>query len=361
MSRPLLMIACYAAKYGGNFIRSVSALAGAYDGDVTFLLPEAARDKKWLDELGDYAIEFASFTNKGLHDACAALGRKCGRDVIVHVHFLTGLSLRTITAEFPNVLCHWHMAVDPPVGLKNKMIAVAKRAVFSTFYPRARFIAVSEPVAASLREEYPMARVECVPNAIDFSRYVGRKVDARNRPNRPIRALIFGSHFERKAIDVAMAACDRLAQRGYDVVLTVATHSPCECREKVAAIRGDVPSWMHIIPVMEDVASLYESADLFLSPSRSEAFGYAVVEGAYMGCGVVASDVPGQNTLKCIQGIQWVHPEDPDGLADAMLASVGMLTSRAQVVLDALRSDLECQYGIDSWVEQILNIYSSIG
>lgn len=132
MSRPLLMIACYAANYGGgNFIRSASALAGAYDGDVTFLLPEAARDKKWLDELGDYAIEFASFTNKGLHDACAALGRKCGRDVIVHVHFLTGLSLRTITAEFPNVLCHWHMAVDPPVGLKNKMVAVAKKGPYS--------------------------------------------------------------------------------------------------------------------------------------------------------------------------------------------------------------------------------------
>lgn len=362
MSKPLILIACYAASYGGNFIRSMRALADAYDGDVSFLLPEKARGMKWLDELGEYETGFTPFDRKGLRNACVALARKYGNYAIVHTHFVGGLSLREVTQVFPNVLCHWHMALDAPIGLKSKTISLVKKAVFNTFYSKARFIAVSEPVASAIRREYPKVRVECVPNAIDFSRYADCGLEVHGRPAFPIRALIFGSHFERKGVDIAMDACAKLLQRkAGGCILTVPTHNPSECVKKVVAIRGEVPSWLHIVTVVEDVASLYSSTDLFLSPSRSEAFGYAVVEAAYMGCGVVASDVPGQNSLKGIKDIQWVRADDPDELAEAMLASVDMITSRTQDELDALRVDLEAQYGIDCWVGRMLEIYKTVG
>lgn len=213
MSKPLILIACYAANYGGNFIRSMRALADAYDGDVSFLLPEKACGKKWLDELGDYEIGFTSFDREGLHCACVALAEKYGKHAIVHTHFVAGLSLREVTQVFPNVLCHWHMALNAPIGLKSKAISLVKKAVFNTFYPNARFIAVSEPVASALRREYPKVRVECVPNAIDFSRYADCGLEVHGRPAYPIRALIFGTHFERKGVDIAMDACDKLLQR----------------------------------------------------------------------------------------------------------------------------------------------------
>lgn len=179
-------------------------------------------------------------------------------------------------------------------------------------------------------------------------------------PSASLRVLVFGTHFERKAVDVAMSGCDRLIKQGRDVTLTVPVHSEGECASKVIALRGGVPRWMHIVPVTEDVPSFYSSHDLFLSPSRSEAFGYAAVEAAYMGCGVVASDVPGQNSLKGIDGIQWVRPNDPEDLANAMVASADLLSARTGNDLGALRASLESQYGIGRWIADMLKVYDSL-
>lgn len=360
MEDTVIYIANYAANYGGNFIRSLRVLAEIRGGVSVFLFPEGAKVKSWVSELEGHEVLFASFSGRGFHEACEGLAVRYGKSALVHTHFVEGLHLAQVLRTFKRVVCHQHMAIDAPADWRGAVKALAKRLIYGSFYSKAKFVAVSKPVAESLSALYPNVAIKCVPNAIDFSRYDENAARSIARPHTPLRALIFGTHFERKAVDVAIDACERLTSCGREVMLAIPTHNIADAVGKVEALKGGVPSWVHIVPVTEDVASLYDSADVFLSPSRSEAFGYAVVEAAYMGCGVVASDVPGQNSLKDIVGIQWVNPEDPDGLADAMLASRDLFLSRAPEDLDALRDDLELQYGIERWVADMLAVYESI-
>lgn len=360
MNNTVVVISNYAANYGGNFIRSIRALACACSGSVIFLFPEEARGKLWVEKLDGYEVEFVPFDRQGFHDACSSLVVRCGRDVLAHTHFVDGLLLAQVTECFDRVICHQHMALDRPSGLKGKTKAVLKKVLFGGIYSKALLVAVSEPVAASLRRAHPKARVECVPNAIDFSRYAGSVADAATRPLRiaarpRVRHALRAqggrrSHERLRSPDQARQGCH--------------SHSPRpqrgRMRQQGDCASGGVPRWMHIVPVTEDVPSFYSSHDLFLSPSRSEAFGYAAVEAAYMGCGVVASDVPGQNSLKGIDGIQWVRPNDPEDLANAMVASADLLSARTGNDLGALRASLESQYGIGRWIADMLKVYDSL-
>lgn len=358
--RSLLVISNYAANYGGNFVRSIVRLADAYGANTVFLFPDAARGKPWISDLGSYDIRFSSFGKSQLGSSCASLRRELGEDILVHTHFVDGLLFGQVKRSFHRVVCHQHMAVEPARGILDRAKAALRRALVGKAYEGVTLVAVSQPVAESLRGDYPSAVTTCVPNAIDFSRYDDCPSRECSLERNLIRALIFGSHFERKGVDVAVESCKKLIAKGVGVELTVSVHDVEECAGKIKSLCGGVPPWLHVIPVTEHVDELYAASDVFLSPSRSEAFGYAVVEAAYMGCAVVASDVQGQNTLMGIPGSRWVHPEDVDGLAKAMEEAFMEHRLSPSEEFASRRDCLESRYGIDRWVADMLQIYESV-
>lgn len=358
--RSLLVISNYAANYGGNFIRSIVRLADAYGANTVFLFPDSARGKPWLSDLDGYNVRFSSFEKSQFGSSCESLRKELGGDILVHTHFVDGLLFGQVKRSFRRVICHQHMAVDPARDILGRAKKALRRALVGKAYEGVTLVAVSQPVADSLRGDYPSAVTTCVPNAIDFSRYDDCPPRGRTSECNLIRALIFGSHFERKGVDIAVESCKKLIAKGIGVELTVSVHDVEECARKIKGLCGGTPPWLHVVPVTEYVGELYARSDVFLSPSRSEAFGYAVVEAAYMGCAVVASDVQGQNTLMGIPGSWWVHPEDVDGLAKAMedAFSEYRLSSSAEFL--GRRDYLKSRYGIGRWVTDMLQIYESV-
>lgn len=362
--KTLIFICDYAADYAGNFIRSLIRLAEAYDGRVAYAFPERAAEKRWASLLPTESVRFVSFSGRQFGADCEQLLAEFGNECLVHVHFCDDMRLLEIKRRFRHIVCHVHMADEAPVKLKSRLRKMAEQPLRSLLYGRMyrgiKLVGVSRPVAESVKRRYPEADVACVPNAIDFSRFRGCTVPERPLNGHGLSALVFGTHFYRKAADVAMEACGRLVSEGLGIELTVPAHSVVKCSREVRSARGGVPSWVKVVRVSEDVGLLYAQADCFLSPSRSEAFGYAVVEAAYMGCRVIASDVPGQSSLKDVPGIAWIPADDAASLARAIAESRDWLSARSEADFQNTRAYLEEHYGIERWVEGMLAVYESV-
>jgi glycosyltransferase involved in cell wall biosynthesis len=109
---------------------------------------------------------------------------------------------------------------------------------------------------------------------------------------------------------------------------------------------------------VREIKDVYDSIDVFISPSRSEAFAYAVAETAYCQCQVIASDVPGQNTMKDIPGILWVESDNVQSLVDAILQSVERKNNgEAEKIKVGQRKYVREHYGVDLWVQKNLDVY----
>jgi glycosyltransferase involved in cell wall biosynthesis len=98
--------------------------------------------------------------------------------------------------------------------------------------------------------------------------------------------------------------------------------------------------------------------DCFISPSREEAFGYAVAEAAYCDCQVVASNVPGQNTMIDIPGIIWIETENIKDLETAICtAMLNKENGQLKDIKLRQRAYTQEHYDIPQWVEMNKSLY----
>ena len=357
-SNTVVFICNYAAEYAGNFIRCIMALGGQFQ-KCLIVLPRQARDKLWISRLNNFDLWYTDFRMGSLENVARSILEKYDRKTLIHTHFIAGLALIPFLKRFDHVICHYHMAVKQPLNKREKINYHIHRAIYSILLKKLVLIAVSQPVKEALSAVYPASRIICIPNAIDFARYTGKR--SFQKKEGPLNLLIFGSFFYRKGVDLALKACSLLSKSGRSIKLTIVSENLVQCEKQASEVcGGEIPCWVNIVPATEDVESLYSAADVFLSPSRTEAFGYAVVEASYMGCLIVATDVPGQNSLINVPGTLWVNSGDVEGLylAIANLTNEELYLSPNE--LGVRQGWLEDHYGADAWVDSILSFYQEI-
>jgi glycosyltransferase involved in cell wall biosynthesis len=109
--------------------------------------------------------------------------------------------------------------------------------------------------------------------------------------------------------------------------LVVAGDGPLRSDIEALAAAAGVADRLHLLgPVdRQGVADLLGAADLFVFPSVWESFGLAAVEAAVAGLPVVASDltVLREVMTNCGVPVRFADPEDVEGWADAIRASLG--------------------------------------
>lgn len=369
------MVANYAAFYSGNFIASLTALEkelAKLNVPVTYVFPVKAPFSNW-GENGKYdenhVIQTTDFEPHALavtlreivHSKAAPL------HTIVHMHFLDwkaiGAVSKALRREECTLVVQEHMRAD--FGLEN-IAALSwkqrgkewiKRILYKRVTSACRMIGVSDAVyhdLCNIRGEY--SKTYMVRNAIATSRLDGqRDNNLKLDPSRDV--VIFGTHFERKGVDTALKA---VMKAGNGLRLVVLTHREAEASERLDALCTEWRRYAAVYHVVEDIASVYNYALCFISPSRSEAFGYAVAEAAYCDTQVIASDIPGQNSMKCVPGIQWVGAEDENDLAEALTSCyekrqnhLEELKEQKKVQQDYIRS----HFGVETWCKEILKVY----
>lgn len=303
-------------------------------------------------------IFFCDFSPKALYFCCKKIASKIGKhSTIAHTHFIDFLHLLAVKLCFRHNVCHYHMAAPDNNTIKRKI----RKIVCNIIYFKSIIIGVSEPVTSKLHSYFKFSKCECITNAIDFdsldSYSSGSSKSAPSDPEK-FRLLIHGSHFIRKGVDLAIQAVEQINLNHPIKCSLLITAHPTSVAEELVNQYAPNSNNIQVMDVIRDVKDLYDSVDAFISPSRSEAFAYAVAESSYCNCQVIASDVPGQNTMKDIPGIIWVEPNSVQSITNAILDAIDRKSSPDLAEINRKQKEYVTKnYGIDTWVARNMEIY----
>jgi len=189
---------------------------------------------------------------------------------------------------------------------------------------RARLvICVSAATQADAARLVPEAasRLRLVVNGLDpiFRPDDRGKDDPAGRSDPRPYILHVGSSLPRKNREAALHAL-ALVRRERDLRLILAGSGPTQELVSLATSLGIADAVTYATdPQDEAVAALYRQAHCLLFPSRSEGFGWPLIEAQACGCPVVASDCPPFADI--LRGTApMLPPDDHAGMARAILA-----------------------------------------
>ncbi|NJN55405.1 MAG: glycosyltransferase family 4 protein [Anaerolineae bacterium] len=128
--------------------------------------------------------------------------------------------------------------------------------------------------------EVPLEKTEVIAPGVDL----GTWRPFVHTKNGPLRILFVGGDFYRKGGDVLFDAFHSLPHGSAELHLVTRTQMEPETHIRV---------YNDLKPNSPELIGLYQTADVFVLPSRAEAFGIAAVEASAVGLPIVATDVGG--------------------------------------------------------------------
>ncbi len=203
-----------------------------------------------------------------------------------------------------------------------------------------------------LLERVPARKVRVVANGLDLEGYQRRPAHAK-----PRKVIVVANLRPEKGHDVLIDAAPSVLRQFSDATFEIVGGGP----ERPALLaraeaRGVLPAFS-FIGHQDDVPARLAANDLFVLPSRSEAFPNAVLEAMATGLPIVASGVGG--ILELIDDNQTgllVPPGDPDALADRLCRLMAD-SARAARLGDAARAEAHARYSFDRMISAFESIY----
>lgn len=349
--RNVLHFADYGSPYKGNFISSLEVLEKELINnkhEMFYIFPERTNKREWAQNKDN--VKF--LTGKFLKD------RKILKNVIkdnnidiIHIHFYSFKTLslfKTLNVKCKKII-HLHGMFPKYKGIKKY--------IMEKLFKDYNIIGCSNAVTNSFI--YKNNKV-CIQNAIYFPRLdkiCNIKEFEQYSSNEKI--LIFGYNYFIKGVDVALDAIEEARQEKNNILCFVSISSNTTIfKENVIKRFGFFPDWIKILEPINDIASYYKSCDIFISASRKEGFCYAIVEAAYVGCNIIASEIPAQKELD-IKNIYWFKSENSKELKDKILECIKNKNTNKEKML-AQRENIIIKYNIDKWAKDILEQYEKI-
>ncbi|MHB0857152.1 MAG: glycosyltransferase family 4 protein [Anaerolineae bacterium] len=183
-----------------------------------------------------------------------------------------------------------------------------------------RVCTVSQAVADSLVSlGVPASRIRVAPTPLRTWLFGMDDVDVE-RPFRN-RLLYVGYLVRGKGLATLLRAMRLLVDRGYDPQLDLVGEGPERRRLErlIAALGLRERVTFHGYTAQNQLAPHYRACDVFVLPTRYEAFGMVLVEAALCGAPVVASRVGGvPEAVRDGETALLVPPDDPSSLAAAI-------------------------------------------
>ena len=213
-------------------------------------------------------------------------------------------------------------------------------------------IAVSEQAKASAARWLP-GEYEVVPNGVlipDHAEPAGRD-----------HAVVFAGRQEtRKGLQVLLRAWPDIRQRT-GAELRIAGADPLAVRLLLTRLRVsddgiDIRGFLS----QDDLTDLFRSSKALIAPSiGGESFGMVLTRAFGCALPVVASDIPGYRDVMTPETSVGVPPEEPQALADAVVALLADEPRRATMGA-AARAHAIDRYGWEDIARRLLGIYESL-
>jgi glycosyltransferase involved in cell wall biosynthesis len=223
----------------------------------------------------------------------------------------TALHLSRFVRQHEIKIIHAHVARDYPLAAlatrrARARLVLTRHVLFPlnrihrlTLRRTARVIAVSQAVAAGLRAQriFDPNKIVLIHNGIDVDRFAKGREDAATRKqgvDKKLRVGMIGHLAPIKGQEDFIRAAGIICKRRDDVEFIIAGEDKSrggEHRSSIEKLINELNLNQHVrlIGWVEDVSTLLPTFDLFVSPSRSEPFGLAIVEAMAAGVAVVAT------------------------------------------------------------------------
>lgn len=287
---------------------------------------------------------------------------------IVHLHLIRACTFGWIAAALAGVsaiVIHDHEASAEIYTHPGPLLALRRLIEPHVTSPHVIYIAVSETAAAYAVQagRRPVERVKVVYDGIDwefFANFPLNQAEARASLGLPEgKVLIVGVGRLRpvKGFDILLEAVAALPA---NIHLALAGDGPERSVLAMRATQLEIADRVHFLGHLTDVRSLLRAGDIYVQPSRREAFGLAAVEAGAIGLPVVASAVGGLREIVCHgeTGLL-VPPERPTELA-AALGQLVVDPSLSHRLGLAARDRVRARFTIEQTVERLDAIYRSL-
>ncbi|WP_303138242.1 glycosyltransferase family 4 protein [uncultured Eubacterium sp.] len=362
--KSIIIATNYSGPYEGNFIRSIRKLNEELKEksiNLILVFPEETLKYEWTKTLKSWCNEVV-FINAEKVSEYKKIAKiiKENNVIFVHTHFATFklLTILRVANIFSGkkipIIEHWHNHWS--VG-NNKIKEKIKKNLVSND----RMIACSEGVAESLRKANLKNKIIYIKNAIDFSRFNIDEISLKEKDIKPLQVLIFGFDFERKGVDLAIRACFDMVDKGIKLNLKICVAIGIdEVKGKILNLIGEdyIPEWIELLPPTDNIQEYYEQATVFISPSREEGFPYSLIEAAYCGCLLIASNISGQNEID-FKDVLWISSESEIELEKALEKINTMDSEKIKEMSYEIHKEAQDKYQIERWTRDVINYYRS--
>lgn len=360
----VLQICDYAARYRGNFIEPLDYLKNStFDkaDKMYFSFPTRMleRNNAWyadFEKVNDVVIYGNSARSKII---CFREFIKKNNIDIVHTHFTdlkTDLCVKLACMGLGvKKLKHYRSSF----GTFNKI----KRAVARfCYHDWSAILCVSPHIVEEAEKNIPCSRIEVLTDAVYLPRldeYVKLDRSFFGIPESAVLYFTIGYDYKVKGIDLACEAVAELRKKTNAYLAVGVASNVDKITEQITRQFGEFPEWVKILPPRQDIAAYYNFVDIYIQASRSEGFCYAIVEAAYCGKIVVASDCPGMmsHAEKSFDFL-WFKGGDKNALEKKLEQAVEE-KNNIELIERNRRAAIE-NYGIDTMAKSLYRIYKDI-
>lgn len=348
----VLVVADYAAPYKGSFMSSMLTLREVREarggGYTYFCLPLEAKKKDWIGEFGKVVYFRRNVFSFREVFAISDFVRK-KKIGVIYTHFCQKkmmLTLKLVKMLNPKVKIVEHLRNHFNTA-KNPIRRTLQHMVYSADL----YIGCSKSVA----EKLPFKKSKCrfATNAIYLPRldeYEKVKLVGKS----DFVVLMFGRPYERKGVDLAIKAIQKLDNPKIKLVISLSVLRD-EFEAEIRKDFGEIPDFVEIVPPRNDIGSYYHAANLFISPAREEGFCNAIPESMYCGIPCISSDIDG--IPREIPDLILFKSEDIDQLSkDIELVYEGKNKFDAKKV----KKYIEENFSVTEWAEKISKMLENV-
>lgn len=274
----------------------------------------------------------------------------------------TGISVLHATDLYTNVFALPAAALaGVPVRIGNRReinpdktaaLIALQRAAYAF---ASRVVANSEAAARRLRRErVPAHTIAVIPNGLDLEAFPPRQPRPRIR-----RVITVANLRKEKAHEVLVEAAAGVLARHPDAEFWLVGGGVRYDELTSLVARRGLSARVRLLGHREDVPSLLADSDVFVLPSRSEAFPGSLIEGMAAGLPVIAASVGGNRELvrHGVDGLL-VPPDDAPALAAALLDLMAS-PERAASLGRAARASVERRFSFERMVTAFADLYQS--
>lgn len=218
-----------------------------------------------------------------------------------------------------------------------------------------RIVANSEAAVAALEADgLRRAAIAVIPNGLDAAAYTPREQRRRLRT-----AITVANLRVEKGHETLFAAAAAIARSHPDVSFQVVGDGPRRAQLEALVHSQGLANRVEFLGHREDVPALLHAADLYVLPSRSEAFPNGALEAMAAGLPVIASAVGGlRHLIDHGRNGLLVPPADPQALT-AAIESLVADPVRAHRLGAAARADVVARYSFDRMVHAFEQLYEN--